>query len=326
MILTRTPLRVSFVGGGSDLPAFYTKERGAVLSSTIDKYVYLCVNRRFDQKIRIGYNKTEIVSEVDHIQHPLVREALKMFHITGGIEIVSLADIPADGTGLGSSSSFTVGLLNALNKYSGKDATPEELAHIACEIEIKKCNGILGKQDQYTAAYGGFNLIEFHSDESVKVKPLQIDQKFKEYLNEHCMFFYTGIGRKASLILEKVSESLKNQDSIIKQREMVCLVDEMYCAIANESVEKIASLLDKNWQLKKTISSSVSGHAFDEIYDLACSNGALGGKLLGAGGGGFFVFIVPPSRQQTVRNALNQLEEIDINFIDNGSQVINANN
>lgn len=326
MIITRTPLRMSFVGGGSDLPAFYTHERGAVLSTTIDKYVYLCVNQRFDQRIRVGYNKTEIVGNVNHIEHPLVRESLKMVGIKGGIEIVSLADIPADGTGLGSSSSFTVGLLNALNRYTSINVTPYDLAKMACEIEINKCEGILGKQDQYAAAYGGLNLIEFHPDESVEVTRIQVDTDFKKSLNNHCMFFHTGKGRKASAILEKVSQSLSDQESFSKQKEMVDLVDEMCFAFENKCVEQVASLLDKNWQLKKTMSSSISGSVLDEVYDLACSNGALGGKLLGAGGGGFFVFIVPPSHQLAVRNALNQLEEIDINFTDDGSQVINVNN
>ena len=212
MIVSKTPLRMSFVGGGSDLPAYYREESGAVLSTTIDKYMYICVNRKFDGNIRVSYTRTEEVASAADIQHPLVREALDIVGIRGGIEIASMADIPSQGSGLGSSSTYTVGLLNALFAYLGQYASNEQLARLACEIEIGRCREPIGKQDQYAAAFGGLNLIRFHPDETVSVDPVICNPQVLADLEASTLVLFTGRTRSASAVLAQQSEALRKLD------------------------------------------------------------------------------------------------------------------
>src|SRR5437016_1471853 len=226
MIISRTPLRMSFVGGGSDLPAFYRKYGGAVVSTAINQFVYITVNKKFDEQIRVSYSKTEEARTVERIKHPLVRESMKLLGLSGGIEITSIADIPARGSGLGSSSTFTVGLLHALHAYAERHASAEQLAREACEIEIERCGEPIGKQDQYAAAFGGFNFIEFNPDDSVSVEPILCKRETIQRLQENLLVFYTGIVRSASAILKKQTALIAQKSKQKMLRRMVELAHE----------------------------------------------------------------------------------------------------
>ena len=300
MIISKTPLRVSFVGGGSDLPAFFEKQPGAVLSVTVDKYVYICLNSSFDDNYRLSYSKTENVESIAEIQHPLFRECLKEVPHKKNLEISSLADIPGTGTGLGSSSSFTVGLLHALFRNSGNAVPKERLAELACEIEIERCNETIGKQDQYAAAFGGINRFDFLSNGEVKQRSIGLSPSFTETLNSHLLFLYTGRTRSASSILEKQSSNIKQEKATNALVDMVHLVSAFERSLLDESLSDLGGLLNENWRLKKSLSENISDGFLDEIYEVGISHGALGGKLLGAGQGGFMMFLAPPDRHQTI--------------------------
>lgn len=322
MIISRTPLRMSFVGGGSDLPSFYRQHGGAVLSTAIDKYVYVSVNKKFDGGIRIAYSKTEEVDHIDKIEHRLVRATLQMLEIPGGIEVTSTADIPSRGTGLGSSSAFTVGLINVLSAYLGRHVSAEQLGQLSCEIEIERCGEPIGKQDQYASAYGGLSLIEFKPDDSVSVTPLVLQRKIREAVECSILVFYTGITRSASDILKEQSSNVG--DSAGKQKmlnRMVELVYELRKELQNGHVDSMGEILDENWQLKKQLASGITSSAIDDWYAKAKSNGALGGKLLGAGAGGFLMFYAPPERHDDIEKALG-LRRIHFGFEPLGSRII----
>lgn len=323
MVISKTPLRMSFVGGGSDMPAFYRKFGGAVLSTTIDKYIYINVNKKFDNGIRIAYSKTEEVDSISKIEHKLVKESLKYLNINGGVEITSIADIPAKGTGLGSSSSFTVGLLNALNAYKNIHSSSEKLGIDSCKIEIDICEEPIGKQDQYAAAFGGFNLIEFKKDDSVIVSPVITSKKTIEEIQENTILFYTGITRSASSILvEQNKEILSNNNKQKSLLKMVNLAYNLYNEIQNNNASVFGEILHENWLLKKSITGGVSNKFIDDCYDAAMSSGALGGKILGAGAGGFLLFYAPKECHKKIENSLSNLRKIDFNFDKTGSQII----
>ena len=322
MIITRTPFRISFVGGGTDLPDFYRTEPGAVVSTAINKYVYIIANKRFTDAIRVSYySKTEIVDSVDEIQHPLVREALKLAGITKGIEIASIADIHA-GAGLGSSSSFTVGLLNALYAYQGALKSAEELAKQACHIEIDILGEPIGKQDQYIAAYGGFRYIQFNPDETVFTEPIIWSNENREKLGQNLLLLYTGDVREASSILREQKEKTQQgekMDCLKKLRDMAFELKEQ---LNNNASSKIlGEFLHQGWVLKRQLASGVSNDKIDEYYEKALSAGASGGKLLGAGGGGFLLLYCPKERQRQVKSALD-LRELDFSFEPEGSKII----
>ncbi|MFH1834733.1 MAG: GHMP kinase, partial [Methanobacteriota archaeon] len=283
MIISRTPLRVSFAGGGSDLSAYYLNEPGAVTSTAIDKYVYITVNAKFDDRLRVSYSKTEIVDSPDDLAHEIVREALKLVGISGGVEITSIADIPSRGTGLGSSSSFTVGLLNALYAFTGKNVSAGRLAREACEIEIERVCEPIGKQDQYIAAYGGLQHIQFNSDESVFVDPVICPAGVKEKLQENLMLFYTGLTRKSSSILTEQRENTGKRMDVLA--EMVDLSKIIKASLSSGDLTEFGELLDGGWVLKKKLASGISSEKIDKLYESAKRAGALGGKILGAGGG-----------------------------------------
>lgn len=322
MIVSKTPLRMSFVGGGSDLPAYYREEGGAVLSTSIDKYMYICVNRKFDGRIRVNYSRTEEVDRPQDIQHPLVREALGVVGISGGIEIASMADIPSRGSGLGSSSTYTVGLLNALFAYRGQYVSKESLARLACEIEIERCGEPIGKQDQYAAAYGGLNLIRFHPDETVSVDPLICTPAVLAQLEASTLVLFTGRTRSASALLAQQSQALRDADRRALMRRMVTLAFDLKRELESGQIDAVGALLDENWRLKAQLTAGISDAQIDGWYATGLNNGALGGKLLGAGNGGFLMFYAPVERHTEIARALPGLQPIKLHFDRNGAQIV----
>lgn len=322
MIVSKTPLRMSFVGGGSDMPAYYQKNDGAVVSTTIDKYMYITIGQKFSGDIRINYSKTEQVNNVKDITHPLVRESLSLLEIKGGIEITSTADIPSKGSGLGSSSSYTVGLINALHAFKKESISKENLAQIACQIELEKCNEPIGKQDQYAAAYGGLNLIRFLGDGSVVVEPINCKEKTKLALEKSLLVFYTGRTRKAADLLKQQSKNLENNNKRSMMTKMVEMAYEMKNSLEAGKINHIGYLLNENWILKKQITKGVSDQEIDSWYQKALDAGALGGKLLGAGHGGFLMFLAEPGKHGNIISALNDLKRINMSFDQNGSQIV----
>lgn len=323
MIITRTPLRISFVGGGSDLPAFYENERGAVVSTAINKYIYVTVNPKFDHKIRVSYSITEIVDSVKALQHEMVREALPMLGIDSGIEITSISDIPSGGTGLGSSSTYTVGLLNALYAYTGHMAGAERLAREACDIEINRCGKRIGKQDQYIAAYGGMQYINFNSNGSVFTDPIICSQETYQKLQSSLLLLYTGLTRSATNILVEQSDEL--QTDYTKQvvtRHMVRLADQLSEALSRNDVDAFGEVLHAGWTEKRKLASSITTNQIDEWYETARKAGAIGGKILGAGGGGFLLLYADPEKHQEICNALPELRHVPFRFSPQGSKVI----
>jgi D-glycero-alpha-D-manno-heptose-7-phosphate kinase len=320
MIISRTPFRISFTGGSTDLKSFYEKEGGAVVSTTINKYMYITVNRRFDQTIRASYSRTEIVDHAGEIAHPIIREALKMTGIKTGIEITSIADIPA-GTGLGSSSSFTVGILNALYAFQGRYVSAKELAARACEIEIDLLGEPIGKQDQYAAAYGGLNLIQFNADGSVYVDPIIMPQSMHRQLSENLLLFYTGQSRSASNILKKTErfKEANHEHKTVMKNLSYQLADQLRRARGTSS---FGGYLHEGWLAKKKLSADISSSKIDDCYRKALACGATGGKILGAGGGGFLCLYVPKKNQNKVRNGLKGLKELSFGFEYQGSKII----
>lgn len=322
MIISQTPLRMSFVGGGSDLASFYREHGGAVLSTAIDKYVYVSINRKFDGGIRLAYSKTEEVSSLDQIEHELVRAAFAMRGLRGGVEITTTADIPSRGTGLGSSSTFTVGLLNVLSAYQGRHTSAEDLARESCEIEIERCGQPIGKQDQYAAAYGGMNLIEFHPDETVSVSPVIMQRDLRDLLEQRIIVFYTGITRSASKILanqsaETGSDKVK-RDALKRMTELTYVLRD---ELTRGHLDSFGHILDENWSLKKSLTAGISSNAIDSWYDAAIGAGAIGGKLLGAGEGGFLMFYAPRDRHDAIANAVG-LRQVRFGFEPLGSRIL----
>jgi D-glycero-alpha-D-manno-heptose-7-phosphate kinase len=323
MIISRTPLRVSFFGGGSDLPAYYRRHGGVVLSTAIDKSVYVTVSRKFDEAVRVSYARTEEVARAADVEHPLVRESLALLGIEGGVEITSIADIPARGTGLGSSSAFTVGLLNALHAHQGRHAPAARLAEESCVIEIERCGEPIGKQDQYAAAFGGFNFIRFHPDERVEVTKVVCPADVTGELQRRLMFFYTGVTRSASSLLGAQSAAVaKPGAAAAATGELSCLAAQAFEAVCEGDLDPLGPMLDAAWRLKKGLTAGVSNGTIDQAYEAARRAGAEGGKLLGAGGGGFLMFLAPPERHDAVRTALGALRETPFKFAAQGSSII----
>ncbi len=319
MIISRTPFRISFAGGGTDLADFYRREGGAVTSTAINRYMYITVNKKFDSSIRVSYSKTENVEKVDEIQHPIVRESLKLTGITKGIEITSMADIPAQ-TGLGSSSAFAVGLLNALYAYKGEFKPQRVLAEQACHIEIDLCNEPVGKQDQYIAAYGGVQHIQFNQDETVFVDPVICSIETKKALEEGLMLFYTGTTRPASSILLEQKKNMDEKQALMKKmKEQAAQVRD---ALTHGDLEAFGNLLSEGWLLKRQLVGGITSPETDALYEKAIKAGAIGGKLLGAGGGGFLLFYCPPQRQDAVRRAMSGLKEITAALEPQGTKII----
>jgi D-glycero-alpha-D-manno-heptose-7-phosphate kinase len=320
MIITQTPLRIGLVGGGTDLPAYYREHGGRVLNTAIDKYIYVIVKQRFDNDIYVNYSKKEIVSRVDDSQHELVREAMHLAGVRGGVEITTLADIPSAGSGLGSSSSVTVGLLHALFAYRGKQLSAEELADRACTIEIDRCRKPIGKQDQYAAAFGGISDMHFGPGDRVSVEEVQLRPSLRRQLQGELMLFFTGLTRSADTILGEQTAAV--QERISQLNQLRDLAGEAVDGLRSGDLAAVGNALCKSWQAKRALASGVSNPQIDEAVDAALEAGASGAKITGAGGGGFVLVSCPVERQRAVRDRLAWMTELPIKLDPLGSRVI----
>ncbi len=323
MILSKTPFRISFAGGGSDLPAFFERSYGAVVSSAIDKFVYIAVHRFFEPRFVLKYSQTEACDSVDAIQHPLIRECLRSTQTPPPLEITSIADIPSTGSGLGSSSAFAVGLINALGAYQGRMLSHDICAAQACEVEIRRLGEPIGKQDQYAAAFGGFNYIRFNPDGGVHVDPIIMPGETRAALQQRLVMFYTGVNRKASSILgeqrKNVSGSTSHYEILRQIRDQA---DVLRAELGRGNIDAVGDLMHAGWQLKRQMAQGISNPAFDEIYDRARLAGVRGGKLLGAGGGGFFLFYCEPEKRSELIGALPELRPVDFQLERQGTRII----
>lgn len=320
MIIVQTPLRVSFLGGGTDFPSYFMEEGGtSILTSAIDKYIFVTIKKRFDPMIRVGYTRTEIVERVDDVQHELIREAMRITGIQKGVEITTMGDIPA-GAGLASSSAVTVGALHAMYTYLGESVTAERLAREACEIEIDRLKKPIGLQDQYICALGGLRFLEFRPDGTVVAERIELEPRLSYRLNESLLLFYTGVTRKADSILDEQKANIKNSRKLLHQiKHMACLAKE---ELLMGNLDIIGMLLHESWELKKQLASRVSNSTIDAIYEAALKAGAIGGKITGAGGGGFLLLYCPYEKREAVRDALSDLQEVPFNLEPDGSKVI----
>ena len=320
MIITQTPLRVGLVGGGTDLPGYYREHGGRVLNTAIDKYVYVIVKQRFDDDVYVNYSTKEIVSRVEDLQHELVREAMHMAGVRGGVEITTLADIPSAGSGLGSSSSVTVGLLHALFAYQGRQVTAEELADRACAIEIDRCRKPIGKQDQYAAAFGGICDIHFGPGDRVFVDQLKLTSSVRRDIQDELLLFYTGITRSANTILSEQTANIS--DRLPQLDELRDLAGEAASGLRAGDVNALGTALNKSWQVKRALASGVSNSEIDEAVEASLAAGATGAKVTGAGGGGFLLVVCPLESQRAVREKLPHMKELPINIEPFGSRVV----
>jgi len=324
MIITKTPFRVSLCGGGSDLPAFYEKNGGCVISTTINKYIYITSHPSFNKKNTVlKYSKTESVTNINDIEHPIFRESLKLEGLEG-LEITSIADVP-QGTGLGSSSSFTVGLIKNLKCHKREYLSDEEVAQAACYMEIDVLQNPIGKQDQYAAAYGGFNYYQFNKDGSVFVEPVLMSKESFKKLEENLIMLYVGGEHNASKILEQQSKNISSGEKEASQLRICELTKKLKYELENNNVDIVGEILHENWMIKKTLASGISNPKFDEWYELALKNGATGGKILGAGGSGFFLFYVPKEKQVKFLKAMHELPEMKFKFDHQGTTTIFVN-
>ncbi len=319
MIVTRTPFRISFCGGGTDLPDFYRDNGGCVVSTSIDKYIYLTVARSFHEKLTIlKYSTVETVDDLNFIKHPIFKEVLQTYG-GHGLEINSTSNIPS-GTGLGSSSTFTVGLVGAIRILKGKEVSKGILAEEACDIEINRLGEPIGKQDQYAAAFGDLNFIRFNKDDTVEVEPIKITSEEKKRMSDNLMMFYLGGTRSASNILKKYKSNTSS--NVMMKKQLSNMAIKLRDNLNNGDIESLGKMLDEGWKVKKSLASGVSNQIIDEVYDKAISNGAVGGKLLGAGGNGFMLFYVDKENQQAVRNSLSDYREFSFDFDNKGFEVV----
>lgn len=325
VIVTRTPLRVSFVGGGSDLRSYYQHEPGAVVSTAIDKYVYITVNPKFDGKIRVSYSVNETVDTVSDVRNDLARESLKLLGIRSGVEVTSISDVPSQGTGLGSSSTYTVGLLNALHAYLGHHAEAERLASEACRVEIERCGRPIGKQDQYIAAYGGLQFIQFNPDGTVVVAPIICREVTRQRLRASFLMLYTGITRSAADVLsEQRDKTARDPASRAAVRCLTQLAHDLRACLERDDLDSFGEILHQGWSIKRTLASMVSTDAIDQWYERARAHGAIGGKILGAGGGGFLLLYAHPDRHADIASALSELRPVPVRLEPQGSKIVYA--
>ncbi len=322
MIISRAPFRVSFCGGGSDIPSFYEKYGGCVLSCSIRKYVYVALHPSFNKNtITLKYSKTEEVNDFDEIDHKYFKIMLKDYNVKG-VEITSMADIPS-GTGLGSSSAFTVAVLKALKAYQKKSYSTYALASEACDVEIIKVGSPIGKQDQFASAFGGLNFITFHKNGKISVEPLLIPGDGEERLQNNLMMFYTGLTHDANKILAEQSKNIVAKEDKIKAQLKLCqMAEELKAHFEEDDVDYLGKVLKESWEIKKNLSSGITNPLIDDIYNKAVNAGAEGGKLLGAGGGGFMLFYVKPEHQAAVKEALKDYYEIEFKIDYEGATIV----
>ncbi len=325
MVITRTPFRISLCGGGSDIKSFYEKHGGCVLSTTINKYMYITSHPSFDKKTTVlKYSKTETVNEINEIEHDIFRECLKKEKLEG-LEITSIADVP-QGTGLGSSSSFTVGLLKNLKCHKREYISKEDVAAYACDIENNVVHTTNGKQDQYAAAFGGLNFYQFNKDGSVDIEPVLMGHEAYKQLEKNLIMIYVGGEHKASEILEEQSKNIVSaKDKELGQKKIMEMTYDLKRELEHDNIDYVGKILNENWKIKKTLASGISNPQFDEWYDRGIKAGATGGKLLGAGGSGFFLFYVPEKNQEEFRKQMSDLPEMEFKFDHQGTTVIFVN-
>jgi D-glycero-alpha-D-manno-heptose-7-phosphate kinase len=315
MIITRTPFRLTLGGGGTDLPSYYSKFEGFIFAAGINKYMFISVNRPIlDNLIRVKYSKSEIVAHRDELKHPIAKEAMRMTGIEDSVEIVSIADIPA-GTGLGSSSCYAVGLLNALHTMKREYIPLQELAEEACDLEINRLGEPIGKQDQYMAALGGLTVLDIKKDGHVNVRAAKLEDSTLDDLNRNLLMFYTSTTRRANEILSEQSKGIKEgKRNVVERMHYIKEIGyEILEAVENGNITDVGLLFDKHWQHKKMMSAKISNPQFDEIYEIAKRNGALGGKISGAGGGGFFLFYTEKNHSR-LRDAMRKLNLIEMRY------------
>ena len=324
MIISRAPLRISFFGGGTDFPEYFTQESGAVLATAVDKYSFITASTfhsyLFDYSLRVSYSKVELGKTIDELQHPVYRECLRFCNLTGSLELQAMADLPAF-SGLGSSSTFTVSLLQALHAYKGEYVTPLKLAYEAIFIERRVLGEFVGLQDQATAALGGFNVLEFRAEDDIKVTPLALSTQRIAEIEQNLFLVFTGIKRRAQKIEEnKIKNIVSNLDNLRQMRRMV---DKGYdLLVSGKSLSAFGELLAEAWVSKRRLDDSVSSQEIDDLYSRGIAAGAFGGKLLGAGGGGFLLFIVPPEKRAAFSDAFKDKHEIKVRIAAPGSQII----
>jgi len=319
MIITQAPLRISFLGGGTDFPDFFAAEPGCVLSATIDKFIFVILKRRFDRFIRVGYTRTERAEHVRAIEHDLVREAMRLTGVAPGIEIATMADIPSEGSGLGSSSAVTVALLHALWSYLGHLPSREQLAAAACAVEIDRLRRPIGVQDQYAAAYGGLRFMTFEGDR-VTVEPVGLEGALDRRLGERLLLFFTGRVRQSADILAEQKANIERRRPTL--RAMAELARQGRAAIEAGELDGLGELMDEGWRLKRALASRITDGELDALYETARRAGAIGGKLTGAGGGGFLLLYCRPEHQPAVRAALHGLQELEFNLTAEGTLVL----
>jgi D-glycero-alpha-D-manno-heptose-7-phosphate kinase len=320
MIITQTPLRISIAGGGTDLPGYYREREGYVVSTAIDKYIYVIVKARYDDKIYVDYSSKEIVDTIDEIQHELVREAARMAGMENGFEVAMMADIPSEGSGLGSSSSLTVGLLNAFYQYRGEQVSSERMAREACTIEIDILGKPIGRQDQYIAAYGGLCAFQFHGDDSVSIERIPISMSAKRRFGSNLLLFFTNVVRQASSILTEQSERIV--DTMAFHDEIKELAHRVHRSLKEGHYDAVGEILHRNWELKKQLASGVSTPEIDTMYQMALQGGATGGKVAGAGGGGFLMVYCRRPDQDNLRENLATFREMPFMLEPHGSKVV----
>ncbi|MDE6626714.1 MAG: GHMP kinase [Lachnospiraceae bacterium] len=320
MLITKTPFRISFCGGGSDMPDFYRENGGCVISTSINKYMYISIHPYFDeQRTALKYSENEIVTSCDEIKHSIFRQVLSDYGIHG-VELVSTADVPS-GTGLGSSSSFTVGLIHTLNCYRGQYMSKQDIAKAACEVEIQKLKNPIGKQDQFAAAYGGLNFITFHKDDTVSVEPVIMRSETRDALQENLVMFYTGITHDANVILAEQKKNISQADKTKNLLKMCELAKAMKNSLEKNDLSDFGNILHENWLLKKELAGGITRPEIDAVYEKALNSGATGGKLLGAGGGGFLLFYCEKYKQKELEQNLG-LKRFDFKFDYDGTSVI----
>ncbi|NUM44772.1 MAG: GHMP kinase [Anaerolineales bacterium] len=320
MIVIQTPLRISFFGGGTDFPGYFLENGGCVLSSAIDKYIFVTIKKRFDKKLRVGYTRTEMVDDVSEIDHELIRESMKITGIRDGVEITTMGDIPSEGSGLGSSSTVTVGALHSMHTLHGEMVSSECLARQACEVEIDRLGKPIGIQDQYIAAFGGLRFREFGTNGEVHTEKIELSSDNRRRLEENLLLFYTGTTRRADTILTEQKHNIQDRKAVLNQMKQIAY--DARAQLLAGKVDAIGELLDVSWQLKKQLASNISNSTIDEAYENAKAAGAIGGKVTGAGGGGFLLFYCHPVHQDKLRAALHGLSELPFRLEANGSKVI----
>ena len=320
-VTSKTPLRIGLLGGGSDIESYFEKNNfGSTISASINKYIYITAHKRYDDLIRASYSKTEIVDNIKDVEHELIRESLKYLNVKKGIEVVSISDVTGHGTGLGSSSSYTVGLINAISALTSKKRSRFNLANDACKIEIDFCRHPIGKQDQFATSFGGLNEI-IYTKENINVMPINISSNNLNKLSKNLLLFDTGIKRKSSKILSKQTNLYKESKKFEATKKMVDMIPDMKKALLSD-IDLVGEILDESWKIKKSLVDGISNKTINSYYNKAIKNGAIGGKLCGAGGGGFLLLYCKKENHNKLRKSLNSLKELEFEFDYEGASLL----